>query len=344
MEIVLYCPDFGYYERLEQAPGRSGDFYTSVQVGSLFGRLLAAQFAEWLQSIAAGRPRLVEAGAHDGCLAVDILSWFEGTNSPVWPELEYVILEPSPRRRAWQAQRLARFADRVRWFESPSDPALGPIHGVLFSNELLDAFPVTRLKWKAPSWREMGVTWDENLNRFVWRDAVAATAPVDQILTDAGLTVPPELARVLPDGFTIDIAASVSSWWSSAAQLLAEGVLMTMDYGLTSDDLLNPSRHGGTLRAYRNHRLEPDVLAHPGEQDLTSHVNFTQLQRAGEAAGLETARLVTQSEFLTRIATRLWQDGLPPPSVSDVRQFQTLTHPEHLGSRFKVFVQTRLRG
>jgi SAM-dependent MidA family methyltransferase len=343
MEFALYCPELGYYECLDHAPGRSGDYYTSVSVGPMFGRLLAAQFAEWLKPMASDRLRLIEAGAHDGQLALDILSWFEGTNSPLWPRLEYGLIEPSARRRAWQAEKLARFAARIQWFDSPSDPKLGSVHGIFFSNELLDAFPVTRLKWKASGqqWVEMGVAWSDDADQFVWEEMPISRGRIDEILGMSGLSIPSELARVLPDGFTADVALSATPWWTEAARALAHGVLMTTDYGLTAEELLSPSRTGGTLRAYRHHHLEPNVLAFPGEQDLTSHVNFSQLRLAGEAAGLKTAPLISQSEFLTRIAARFWQDGVGIPSAADVRQFNTLAHPEHLGSRFRVFVQNR---
>ena len=344
MELALYCPETGYYERIEHAPGRSGDFYTSVHVGPLFGRLLAAQFADWLEPLTAGRLQLVEAGAHDGRLALDILSWFEGTNSPLWPRLEFGLIEPSARRRAWQARRLARFADHIRWFDSPADPNLQSMQGILFSNELLDAFPVTRLKWMASGqhWVEMGVGWRADLDRFVWIDLPISASGADNLLAAAGLSIPTELARVFPDGFIVDVAPQATHWWTDAARTLAHGILMTIDYGLTAEELLSPSRTDGTLRAYRNHRVERDVLAFPGEQDLTSHVNFTQLQRAGEAEGLETARLVSQADFLTRGAARIWRDGDSAPSAAEVRQFNTLTHPEHLGSRFRVFAQHKV--
>src|SRR5437762_5911169 len=89
MELSLYCPQSGYYEQIANTPGRRGDFYTSVSVGPLFGELLAAQFAQWLgqwetpsvergiNEPAPARLQLLEAGAHNGRLAADILDWFK---------------------------------------------------------------------------------------------------------------------------------------------------------------------------------------------------------------------------------------------------------------------------
>src|SRR4051794_34237853 len=94
MELALYCPNFGYYECLKATPGRTGDFFTSVSVGSLFGELLAFQCAEWLMAIRSGPPRIVEAGAHDGRLAADILRWMRAYHPEISKALEYWIIEP----------------------------------------------------------------------------------------------------------------------------------------------------------------------------------------------------------------------------------------------------------
>jgi SAM-dependent MidA family methyltransferase len=305
---------------------------------------LAGRFADWLEAIPGKKVQLVEAGAHGVQLALDILSELEAKNASCWPRLEYWLIEPSRRRRTWQAQRLARFADRIRWMDAPEDFGDGVVHGIIFSNELLDAFPVTRLRWSARTgtWGEMGVT--AGPAGFEWVTLPTMAERVKELLNEAGLIVPPDLARVLTDGFILDLAEGAGHWWRSAAAALKQGVLMTVDYGLVAEGFLSPSRAGGTLRAYRQHRVATDVLADPGEQDLTSHVNFSQLARAGESVGLTSEPLVDQSQFLLAIARDLWErlrvDRLAP---AEVRQLQTLTHPEHLGSRFRVLVQRRER-
>src|SRR5688572_18648672 len=111
MEIALYCPNLGYYERPDSRIGKGGDYYTSVSVGPLFGELLAFQFAKWLE-VLPGSVQLVEAGAHDGQLAHDILS---ALPAPLIARLEYWIIEPSQNRQKWQKQTLNEFAGKVRW-------------------------------------------------------------------------------------------------------------------------------------------------------------------------------------------------------------------------------------
>src|SRR3954470_7877001 len=79
MEQALYCPVYGFYEKERDIIGRRGDFYTSPAVGPLFGQLLAWRLAEWLFELPCGGVQIVEAGAHDGTLAKDILEWFSTT-------------------------------------------------------------------------------------------------------------------------------------------------------------------------------------------------------------------------------------------------------------------------
>ena len=117
---------------------------------------------------------------------------------------------------------------------------------------------------------------------------------------------------------------------------------MTIDYGLTGDEIFSPGRTQGTVRAYFRHHASDDLLANAGEQDLTAHVNFSALQAAGESAGLTTESFQTQSQFLTRILEKASKvNSFGEWTSAQARQFQTLTHPEHLGRAFRVLVQTR---
>lgn len=341
MEQALYCPKIGYYERDAAGVGQAGDFYTSVSTGPLFGHLLAFQFAEWLEQLPARPVQLVEAGAHDGRLAADILAWLGDHRPALAAEVRYWILEPSPRRQAWQQARLEFFAGQVGWFDHPGALGEAGVNGVIFSNELLDALPVRRLGWDAAaqSWFEWGVGLSGE--DFVWQQLPGAGL-VDE-LKAAGLDAPPELLAVLPDGFTVEISPTAAEWWRQAALALRAGKLLTLDYGLAAGEFFAPQRGHGTVRAYRQHQASGDVLAAPGEQDLTAHVNFTHLQRVGETAGLRTDGWEPQARFLTRLAERTWRKesafGEWTPAMK--RQFQTLTHPEHLGRPFRVLVQSR---
>jgi SAM-dependent MidA family methyltransferase len=339
MELALYAPDCGYYEAQKENVGRRGDFYTSVSVGNLFGELLAFQFAEWLEElrIADCELRIVEAGAHDGKLAADILRWLQLNRPKLFAQIEYRVIEPSARRREWQGEMLKPFAPRVRWLSRFNGSTVQRFNGIIFSNELLDAMPVHRFGWDAKSnkWFEWGVVIDGE--KFIW-------SRMPNPVRDSRFTIhaPPELLAVLPDNYTVEISPAAENWWREAAGVLENGKLLTMDYGLAADELFSPSRTNGTLRAYFQHHFGDDILANVGEQDLTAHVNFSAIRKIGEDNGLITEQFCAQSKFLTGILSLAAKsNSFGEWDNSDTRQFQTLTHPEHLGRAFRVLVQSR---
>ncbi len=369
MELALYCPVYGYYEKEADTVGRRGDYYTSVSVGPLFGELLGLRFSQWLDQLmqpslspqfkangpcgpeavqpmprgwTTGRPlspdsslRLVEAGAHKGDLARDILRWFQQRRPELLERLQYVVVEPSPRRQQWQRESLESFSGMVQWVAQLKD--LAPMCGIVFSNELLDSFPVHRWAWDASqnTWIEWGVSFDKD--QFNWAPLGSPAIPTqlaawsDEVLSN------------LTDGFAIEVCPAADEWWARAAGLVRCGRLLTIDYGLTANETITPERCGGTLRGYLSHGAISNVLANPGEQDLTAHVNFSRLCQIGESAGLTTEGLFSQEEFLTHVAAPALKGEQPlgPWTTQHTRQFQTLTHPAHLGRAFLVLVQSR---
>jgi SAM-dependent MidA family methyltransferase len=369
MACALYCPVYGYYEKEEDTLGRHGDYYTSVSVGSLFGELLGFQFSDWLtglQPSSAGPPVvIVESGAHHGDLARDILTWLRAHRPVLSQVIEYWIVEPSIRRQEWQRRTLADFQSQVRWAKSLKElsEADGPrrhsctrgVRGVIFCNELLDALPVQRVGWDSASstWFEWGVTFSNG--RFAWTrlEELSSVSQSNPETTDfsnshdasalAPIAWPPNFLNALPDGFTMDLCPAASDWWAQATGVLECGKLLAIDYGLTSDELVSPERIHGTLRAYRKHRLSPDVLQDPGEQDITAHINFSTLRELGELGGLQTELCSTQERFLAPIAAKMLGDLTETGGwLSErSRQFQTLTHPNHLGHSFRVLLQGR---
>ncbi len=347
MELALYAPGLGYYERSPATVGRRGDFYTSVSVGPVFGELLAFQFAAVLEELSpSSRPALAEAGAHTGRLAADVLNWLGRHRPELTARLQFWIVEPSAVRRSWQEETLRKFGTRIRWVNSLAElqEQSGGIGGIIYSNELLDAFPVHRLAWVAAEgrWREIGIAWEDE--RFQWHP-LAEPSPAVLPEMERLDRLPAALQAVLPDGFSLEVGPAAAAWWKEAALILHEGRLLTIDYGLTGDEFLQPQRAAGTLRGYAKHHPADNPLAQPGAQDLTAHVNFTALQEAGEVAGLRTEAFTWQRSWLTEILadTLKKPGGFPAWDTLRVRQFQTLTHPEHLGRAFRVLVQGRDR-
>lgn len=224
--------------------------------------------------------------------------------------------------------------------------------GVVFANELLDALPVHCLRWRKSdqTWCELGVHYSGN--SFIWAEqplslAVEAYAAALRGKS-AGIpyellwpNLPAALLNALPDGFTTEVCPAADAWWSHAAKTLHRGWLMTLDYGLQATEFFSPQRANGTLRGYRQHHMTANVLANPGGQDLTAHVNFDALQLAGMRVGLNTEASCSQSDFLTGIVRAHWPIAHRPFSAEQARQFQTLTHPDQLGRAFRVLAQSR---
>ena len=343
MELALYSPKMGYYETHAKTIGRKGDYFTSVSVGEVFGALLGCQIADWIQE--AERPggekfTILEAGAHDGQLAQDILVWLEANRPDSFKRLRYVLLEPSESRQQWQAERLRPYADQVEWFRTWEQ--IQAFSGLVVCNELLDAFPFRRFVWKhsESKWYEQFVAASND--SLKWTTSREPGSAIELLLRSGGYPMSDELMQVLPDGYVLEDAESARSWWRVAASRLNRGRLLAIDYGATAQELIRPERCQGTARAYSEHRVCDDLLARPGEQDLTAHVNFTGIQTAGEECGLKTEVFTTQGQFLTRITAEAIRSGRDFHWTPKQRnQFQTLVHPEHLGRLFKVLIQSR---
>jgi len=338
MELALYCPGLGYYAKTEgpSPVGRSGDFYTSVSVGPLFGRLLGRQFYQMWQLL--GKPAsfwLIEQGAHDGQLARDILEWC-GAEVPDFLEaIRYGVVDTSGGGSIRQKCSLqAEHAPYVTWFESLASIAEVQPVGVFFSNELIDAFPVRAIICKAGKWRESFVGIDEK-GRLAW---------TEEIITDPDLLQEIEL-RSIPaiEGYSTEINLRAIEWMAEVARIFQNGYVLTIDYGYPASVYYSDFRVGGTLTAYVKHKAVDDVLAEPGMRDLTAHVDFTALIREGEKNGLTALGFVDQQRFLMGIAHDEMSGAAGPrlKLQESLRAWNTLTHPEHLGATFFALLQAK---
>lgn len=314
MELALYHPEHGYYSGGRNRPGRSGDFFTNVSVGSLFGRLMARQFSEMRRIL--GEPdnfSIVEQGAHGGEFAADVISALRQGDA------SYRIIEPSPALAELQREKLAG-AD-VQWCASPGEVA--PFTGVHFSNELPDAFPVHLVKWTGDRWLERCV--DVTDGGFVFADAPISS----QELAAAAAAIP----QPLPAGYITEINLAARAWIAEVARRLVRGFVLAVDYGYERAEYYAPERIAGTLSAYSRHRRAADPLDRPGEVDLTAHVDFTSLIESAEGAGLRLVGFTDQHHFMVGLGEEHFADGA---NAADRRAFQTLMHPQFMGTAFKV--------
>lgn len=330
MELALYDPDHGYYGRGPRKLGRSGDFFTSVSVGPLFGQLLAG-FAS--AAVGSTDYEVIEQGAHDGQLAEDVLFALPAT-------VPYCVVEPSEAHRAVQERRLRpKFGDRVRWVDSLEALRETPQQAVYLCNELPDAFPVHVVRWTGTEWLERWVTADPG-GGFRWTDAPLSS---EALIREVSL-LPTDLAA----GFTTEIHLAMIEWVRALSQTAFTGPVVIADYGLDSEEFFDSSRCDGTLRRYRDHQTDDRILEDLGDCDLTSHVPFTRLIAEAERCGMSVTAYEDQGRWLTRVAEPWLRslEGQPPDAQTRamIRQFQTLTHPQFLGRSFRVLVLAKRFG
>lgn len=319
MAAALYDPQDGYYARPTGQVGRAGDFFTSVSVGSLFGRLLARHIAEWhRESGSPARWRVIETGANDGSLAEDILAELARLSADVG--LEYALIEPLPRLAAAQRERLPQ----VTVHESAAALTGDPLPSFVFGNEVIDALPFHLIESDGSGWIELGVTLDDAEN-FTWQPLGPATMVAH--------------LPVFPAGYRTEIRSRTRDFLKPLAAAMDGGRMLWLDYGYPRDDYYHESRTTGTLRTFSRHRAAENPLETPGEIDITAHVDFTALAEDLEALGGKVLRHEPQGRFLTHLA-RPWllemEGRTDDEAKKDLRAFQTLTHPGHLGAKFHV--------
>lgn len=346
MDLALYDPEFGYYARAAQRSGRAGDFFTSVDVGALFGELLEVQVAEMATLVRTSDVRrqtsdfdLVEAGAGNGRLSADILRAAKRRDPAFYESIRLHLVEASAEARRAQAGTLGDVADRL----AASGTALPEsFEGVLIANELIDALPVHQVVMREGGLREVFVAQPvAGCDR-----KTQSLAPLHLIegppSTPALAAYLERLGVVLEPGWRVEINLRAVDWIRDAARRLRRGFIVLIDYGHDASELYSAGHSTGTLTTFVRHRSggpesssdTPAWLQQPGEQDITAHVDFTSVRAAAEAEGMAMIGFLDQTYLLMGLL-----DGLPSPQ-SAIRnpQFKTLMLPGGIGSTHKVLI------
>lgn len=290
MEACLFEPGLGYYTSAGRKVGAEGDFYTSSNVHQAFGRIIARELIQMWECI--GRPApfdLVEVGAGGGQLALDIMDTIAETAPELYPRVIYRFVEKEPSLRDAQAKKLAGHAERLAW-SSPDDlfsESLA-LTGCVLSNELIDSFPVHLVEQTREGLREVYVTAsDDGFGELLDEPS---TPELEALLRRVGASL------VLGQRGEVNLAAP--DWIAAVARSLVRGFVLTIDYGFPAQVLYRPGRMNGTLLCYYRHTMEENPYLRPGQQDITSHVDFTTLMQAGEESGLSTVWFGEQYRFL----------------------------------------------
>lgn len=291
MAAALYDEHAGYYNRADLPHwGRAGDYRTSPERSPVFAATCARYFADLHAELGTpARWTLIECGAGAGDFAAEVLATFARDYSQVFAATRYVLDEQSADARARAQTRLATYAARVEF--RPLSDVSAPV-GIVFANELLDALPVHRVVMRGGGLRELCVGLDEE-GAFVWAEHAPSTPRLAEHFARLDVT--------LAEGQTAEVNLAAADWLARAAAAIETGYLVIFDYGADAEELYDVTlRPAGTLRAFQGHQLRDDLLAHPGAQDLTATVNWTQIRQAAAAAGLSTVRFARQDEFLLR--------------------------------------------
>ena len=343
MRAALYDPSDGYYCRDDfQRWGREGDYRTSPERSKLFAATFARHFARLYDEL--GQPcqwTILEAGGGSGQFASGFLQTLNRYFPAVFAATRYVIDEvtESAQRRCGEMTR--EFSDRIE-FGRVGSVALDP--GVVFSNELLDAFPVHRVTVNEGQLKEFFV--DVNAEaQFVWSLKSPSTPKLQNYLDMC--------ETELREGQIVEICLEVENWFERVATSVKSGYVVTVDYGASAPELyacsIDDPRYQGTLRGFSKHQMIEDVLANPGFNDLTSTVNWTAVERIGERHRLKVVDFKPQDKFLidqgllTQLEIESQHAGSDAERVRLSAAAREMILPHGMGASFQVMVQRRVK-
>jgi SAM-dependent MidA family methyltransferase len=324
MELALYAPGLGYYSAGARKLGRDGDFVTAPEISPLFGRTLARQV---IQGIETGLDQVLEVGAGSGALAATLLEELDRLGR--LPE-RYLILELSAdlreRSRDTLAARVPHLLERVAWLAS-----LPPgFAGVILGNEVLDAMPADVVRVRGGAIEEAGVAVERGRLGWSWRPAPAALA------RDA-------LALRLPEGYRTELQRAACAFVRSIGDILERGIAVFVDYGFPAREYYHPQRSDGTLMCHYRHHAHGDPFFLPGLQDITTHIDFSAIAHA--AAGLDLCGYTSQAQFLINCGITEVLAQTPPEKAAAylprAAQVNRLTSPAEMGELFKVIALCR---
>ena len=321
MELALYTPQYGYYSGGSHKIGTDGDFITAPTLSPLFGQTLARQLTELLPQTAGN---IYEFGAGTGHLAATLLqNLSDGLN-------HYYIIELSAELAERQRQHILEHTSPEAAAKVIHLTAL-PEHfdGIIIGNEVLDAMPVERLIYQDEGFQQVGVSLEND-------ELIEAIRPLAQaeLIQTAALYFPP-----LPS-YTSELHPAQYAFIQTLAAKLQRGGMIFIDYGFDAAQYYHPQRKEGTFIGHYRHHTIHDPFFNIGLTDLTAHVNFTDIARAGMESGLDLIGYLPQSYFLLNLGiTDLLAQIGSPDSVEYIQAaaaVQKLIHQHEMGELFKV--------
>lgn len=286
LEVVLFHPEYGYYNKKSEIIGKEGDYYTSSDLHPLFGWTLAHVIMKsWEGDGRPGDPCILEPGAGKGYLAHDILQWLEKSPT-LFSVLKYLILEKSEAMRKKERGVLKTYQDRVAWIRSEEGDL--PCRWVfLLSNEFFDVFPFHRVKRRKEGFTEL----------FVGLKGDSLVEIEGRLSSEA---LREFLERYLPyreEGEILEVMPGIQEVIRRMSSWILRGYFLTFDYGYERKELRTRFPRG-SLKTYHRHQVGEDPFLHLGDQDITAHVDFTLLEELLREEGFEILFSGLQGPFL----------------------------------------------
>lgn len=318
MNLALYHPTHGYYNQKSPRRGRMGDYFTSYQVSDLFPRIFTDVFIAMKKELDADQFTLIEMGAGDGEFIERVLKDFHKRGE--YKSLRVYVVEKSKPAREKLWTKLSRFS-KCQVIPTLDDiDIVGGVEGCIFSNELFDSFP---------------------FRRFIKNEEVESEILID-IKDETLQEVIPEFSS---EAHQIEKRIGVDEFFSDAEQILTRGYITTVDYGYPRAELQLPERKNGTWLCYHKHKTSQNALEKIGQQDITAHVDFTELASCGRPHEFKPLLFCKQGIFLSYAGEKIISDFLETANelerVKRARAVQQLLHPEAMGGLFKILIQGR---
>lgn len=328
MDMCLYYPGLGYYISDREKVGTGGDFYTTGNLTSSFGAIVARQMEEMWHLMGKKDFTIVEYGAGMGFLCHDIINYLK-SDPDLYHNLRYCIIEKSPFMQQKEKEHLS---EKVSWYDTINDIP-GQIDCV-FSNEVVDNFPVHQVVMERQL-MEVFVDYNSGFTEVLR----PASQEVNMYFNALGVT--------LPEGYRTEVNLDAIAWIKNIAQCIQTGFVITIDYGDFSEKLYKPHRSRGTVVSYNKHKVSENIYSNPGEQDITAHVNFSALSHWGSMEGLVNCGLTPQACFLVSLGFHEHiremdvQQGKDMLQIARELAFINHTLLFEMGNKFKVLIQSK---
>ena len=337
MELSLYHSDLGYYTRESHRVGKAGDFITSVSIGKCYGTILAHYFSSLIELQFSKEKQIVivEFGAEYGDLAIDIMSELKNIlNDEQFQNLKYLVVEPFDSKRRKLKNRLVNEElNNIKVIADLNEQ--NNLNGFVLGNEVLDAMPFKRVRFRNKKWVELGVGLeksDKSLSLIEVENGIQC-----ELLSAWAL----DASNELPEGFTTEVNLRLNKFIESIYSSFSKVSGLFIDYGSTTDELIASNKLGGTVRGYSDHKYITDLLASPGTHDITANVNFDDFRLMAQRAGFEVIGPIEQYRFLTN-AAKNWLIDIEKSQMQRadkeqiINQFKMLIHPTTMGRSFKM--------